>query len=226
MTDYFQVPTGLRKILRGVSRGLFIGLRYVFWMLLAVVIYNIALELALTVREYVFQNVCPSDVRYSLRTWHPVTDYHNRVDWCDTYWWHTFRLSTRVYYGFISGALIALSGIVLISMTGIANSLAIRFVILLCLIHTLSILTEVMINYTQNACLKHWYENRSVWDEEESVSEKFKKLTKDDCEKQLGQFGDQRFYFPLATLATFVIARRRVRSSLKSITLSAVDGSK
>jgi hypothetical protein len=111
-------------------------------------------------------------------------------------------------------------------MTGIANSLAIRFVILLCLIHTLSILTEVMINYTQNACLKHWYENRSVWDEEESVSEKFKKLTKDDCEKQLGQFGDQRFYFPLATLATFDIARRRVRTSLKSITLSAVDGSK
>jgi hypothetical protein len=226
MTDYFQVPTGLRKILRGVSRGLFIGLRYVFWMLLAVVIYNIALELALTVREYVFQNVCPSDARNSLGTWHPITDYENRVDWCDTSWWHPFRLWTRIYYGFIAGALIALSAIVLIPMRGIASSFVIRFVILLCLIHALSIMTEVMINYTQNSCLWHRYEKKSVWDEEESVSEKFKKLTKDDCEKQLGQFGDQRFYFPLATLATFVIARRRVRSSLKSITLTAVDGSK
>lgn len=197
-----------RRYLTIVTRVLVVTLRFAFWILIAIAIYNISLNFALTVREYVFQNLCPSNVRYPLQTWNPITDYHNRVDWCDTSWWHTFRLSTRIYYGFVAGGLISLSAWILIPTRGIANSFAIRFVVLLCLIHALLIMTEIMINYTQNACLWRWYDTKAEWDDD-SYGDKYWRLTMEDCRIQLGSFGDQRFYFPLATLATCLIARRQ-----------------
>jgi hypothetical protein len=198
--------------------SLYIVIRILLWAVLVVILYNVTLDLSLTVREYVFENYCPSQERYHFGTWHPVTEYYNRVDWCDTSWWHTFRLLTRIYYGFIAGVLVSITASIIIP-NGLTNRIAAGFIVFVCVINALWIAFEPMKNYTYRSCLLHLYEQEKDWDK----SGKYKILTKEDCEIQLGPYGDQRLYFPLATLATFVIARRRVRSSLKSISIIAVE---
>ncbi|MBK6743036.1 MAG: hypothetical protein IPG66_08690 [Hydrogenophilales bacterium] len=170
----------------------------VAWGMLAVVVYNYGHRLADYFRAFVFDNLCPEDVMHPLLSRDPLTrEIVDWVDWCDTFWWHPFRLSTRIVFGAATALTIGLLARAFLPRTIKAITRATVFVSIMAGLHIYwKVFGADMTDMTQHAC---------AWGQKSAEL----------CHQQLGYFGDQRLYYPYVVALTAVYLlryeRRRIR---------------
>ena len=135
-------------------------------------------------RQGVFIYVCPAAAS------HPsdLANTSNYADWCDVFWWHPFRLGTRVVLGIIIGILMA-------QITRFFFRRNIRTIRAVTVLTYIGILVFI-------ACT-------DIWDTMKGTGMRicglrmYDQIALVDCIEQFGAFGDQRHYYPWAVLVAF-----------------------
>lgn len=161
------------------------------WMLVAVTAYFSADIFAAQVRDHVFNNMCPSPL---MHRWED-----SLIDWCDTWWWHSFRLLTRIIPGVAVASVLVLGARLLLPQKRLAYYFAAVFVMLLILANSYYL---SRVSSSGSVALDCMY-NRKDW-----VGQV--KVTEEECRRIFGSFGDQRFYFPdvVAVVSLYFFWRR------------------
>lgn len=161
------------------------------WMLVAVTAYFSADIFSALARDHVFNNLCPAPL---MHRWED-----SLVDWCDTWWWHSFRLLTRIIPGVAVALVLVLGARLLLPRKRLAYYFAAAFVMLLILAHSYYL---SRVSSSGPVALDCMY-NRTDW-----VGQV--KVTEAECRRVFGSFGDQRFYFPdvVAVVSLYFFWRR------------------
>ncbi len=177
-----------RNIIQMLNLG-FIALRFLVWLIVVVLIYSYANVFVQEIKQLVFDNACAPEFQHHLLTTDSTSDYKNHVDWCETWWWHPFRLSITLLIGSVTGLLIFSITVAIVCRRDSIrtyNTLPISISIT----HTAFMLIRPSHKeYTQWVCRWHFYNEQ---------------ITASDCAIQLGSFGDIRLYFPFAVATTCI----------------------
>lgn len=180
----------MRPTFANSTVSIFKSLRIVWvllWMLLTTCIFIKGIDLGYDARVYAFDNWCPAEVRHSM----DQRDLNEeRIDWCDTSWWHPYRLATRVLPGFMAAALMVFFARLLLSNSMNLSKRRVFFV---------SSVAALWVSYFSlmppyKAPVKYF----CLWSYHEAVSPA-------QCAKYLGTFGDQRLYYAGSVVIFFVL---------------------
>lgn len=156
------------------------------WSCLAILIYNTFIEFGVDFRVAVFENYCPPDLAHH---WYDDVTPRSWVDWCDTGWWHPFRLFSRLLTGCTAGTLMFLLGRLLVRNTTALCGFCSKFLFLVATGYSIfsAWIEPAMKNYFFHACFRGF---------DSEISSQI-------CFQQLGRFGDQRFVFPFTVALVF-----------------------
>lgn len=185
----------MNNLLRTALSVVLMTLRILIWLFLAVTVYFSVLWLALQFRIVVFDNLCTPPYRHD---W-----FDGGVDWCETWWWHPFRLSVRLLSGSLAALIVMAAAWFILPRRRWVLVSAAGFMIFGAAFHTFYFAVfDLMKDTTSTACLHGWYhEDRGV----------------EDCRRLLGPFGDLRFYYPgTVALLSLTLALRFRKSSVST----------
>lgn len=184
----------MNKFVVSILERLSKAAQFLLFLLMAIVVYVSGLDLSLDLRVFVVDNYCPTGLRHKFGTSNEVTEYFHHVDWCEMWWWHSFRVITRLFAGVVVGLQILILPALLRPRRPL-RIYPLSVVFAISVIHAMYLASLFHQDWTQGACMRGRYD---IY------------LTEDQCYEQLGSFGDQRFYYPAAVVLTFLIVRRRV----------------
>lgn len=164
--------------------------KLICWSLLATLVYFQFQELALNLRVAVFEGFCPPELQHH---W-----YDGHVDWCDSAWWHPFRLASRIMLATAVATTLYYAGKVLTIASKDFCGYCFYALITLAGLNAAYIawLESPMRNYFQHACFRRFDPD----------------ITSELCAIQLGTLGDQRFYYPLVVILAFWGLTRAMRN--------------
>jgi hypothetical protein len=166
------------------------------WIFLAVSVYFSVLWLSIEFRGLVFENLCTPPLRRDL--------IDGRLDWCETWWWHPYRLSIQLIFGSLTALIVMATAWVLLPRRRWVLVSAAAFMIVGAALHTYYFaVVEIFRNNPSTACLYGWYlEDRTV----------------EDCRRLIGPFGDLRFYYPgTVALLSLTLALRFRKTSVLTV---------
>jgi hypothetical protein len=161
------------------------------WAISVVMLYNLGLWLAMESRVWLFDHACPPGLLHSWYSPDRLTSEYYLVDWCDIWWWHPFRLFTRLVFAvLVAFGMVSLGRRLLPSTSGASRGSNI-FISVVAGVHILLnyVIFAGMVDMTSSACLWGW-ESAEV------------------CREILGTFGDQRFYYPLTVVGVALYLSR------------------
>jgi hypothetical protein len=185
----------MKNLLDFVVTAILLLLRVSVWIFLAVSVYFSVLWLALEFRIVVFDNLCTPPFRHD---W-----FDGGVDWCESGWWHPFRLSARLLFGSLAALIVMAAAWFILPRKRKVLISAAAFMVAVAALHAFYFAVfELMKDTTSTGCLHGWY---SEW------------RTAADCRQLLGPFGDLRFYYPgTVALLSLTLALRFRKSSVST----------
>ena len=178
----------LNYLLQETLSAFLMSLRILVWAILAFTVYLFLHWLALKFHLVGFDKLCAPPFRHY---W-----FESGVIWCETWWWHPFRISVPLLSGSLTALIVMAAAWLILPRTRKALISAAAFMVVLAAFTAfLFAVKNLMKDTTSNDCPLGWY---------------YEDLGVRGCRRVLDPFDDLHFYYPgTVALLSLTLALRR-----------------